>query len=318
MEGRFHRLATPLVAGVVVLVAAAAVGASLADGGGRPGGAPAAAGTVTATTAATAVDSVIGAVLRLPRPAPGAFAGTLYWDAPDCSTGSLDLATGAAAAGLPARACSIYSAPGGGALAYTAQSRPGAARLSVLVRATGREHDGPVRGGSTAVSGDGHVATCGAQQVLEQAPDGATRTVPGCAPACAATGCCGSRRTRRRAVDDGGGTVIPPGNGTLRMLAADGDAIATLRATGGLGGEIEVWRAGRLLGHRTMGSAASPTTCASRPTGRRCWCACAGRRSGPCTGRSARLAGRDRPGGHPGGASPPTAATSPWWWRAAS
>ena len=163
MDRRSHRLATPLVASVVVLVVGAALGASLADDGGRSRGAA----PPTTTTAATALaDADIGGVLRLPAPTPGEFAGTLLWDQVDCATGTLDLATGAAAPGLPARACSIWSATDGAALAYTGDAQPGATALRVLVRRTGRIHDGPARGGATAVAGDGTVATCGASRVL--------------------------------------------------------------------------------------------------------------------------------------------------------
>src|SRR3954469_10848896 len=159
MDRRPHRLATPLVAGVVVLVVGAAVGASLADAG--EGGVSSAPDSTTAA-ASTSAAPELGGVLRLPAPAAGAFSGTLLWNRIDCSTGTLDLATGAAAAGLPARACSIWPAAGGGALAFTDDARPGAAGLQVLVRTSGRLATGPARGGATAVAGDGTVATCGA------------------------------------------------------------------------------------------------------------------------------------------------------------
>jgi hypothetical protein len=264
MDRRLHRLATPLVAGVVVVVVGAAVGASLADGGGDSAGRATGATTTTSTTLTA---PAIGTVLRLPRPTAGAFGGTLFWDAADCSTGSLDLATGRAAAGLPRRACSILTAAGGGALAFTTESQPTGGALRVLVRSTGREHGGPARGGATAIAGDGRVATCGAAQVVEQRPDGSTRTVPGCSPAYSSAGLIRVSPDQREAVDDRGRVVVPAGKGTLRLLAANGDAVATLRASGALGGEIEVWRNGRPDGRRVMGASGQPNDVRVSPDG---------------------------------------------------
>ena len=167
MDRRSHRLATPLVAGVVVLVAGAAVGASLS---GEDGGTSQPVSPTTTEATTTLADPGLGGVLRLPAPTPGTFAGTLVWNRIDCSTGTLDLATGAAAAGLPGRACSMWAAADGGALAFTGDPRPGTTTMQVLVRATGDVLDGPARGGTTAVAGDGSVATCGASRVLEQRP----------------------------------------------------------------------------------------------------------------------------------------------------
>src|SRR5262249_51646506 len=215
---------TPIVAGVVVLVVGAAVGAALVDGGDD---APASATASTARAAAGSTAPAIGTVLRLPRPAAGTFPGTLFWDAADCSTGSLDLANGAAGTGRRVHACSIGMAPGGGAIAFTSGTGLGGP-LRVLVRATGREHRGPSRGGSTAVAADGRVATCGAAQVVEQRPDGARRTVPGCSPAYTAAGLIRIAADQREAVDDHGRVVVPAGEGTLRLLAANGDAVAAL------------------------------------------------------------------------------------------
>src|SRR4051794_433725 len=124
MDRRPHRLATPLVAGVVVLVVGAAVGASLADDGSS--GTPAQPATADAA-APTTTGPGLGRVLRLQAPAPGAFSGTLLWNRIDCSTGTLDLSTGTAARGLPARACSMWSAADGRALAFTRTARAGAA-----------------------------------------------------------------------------------------------------------------------------------------------------------------------------------------------
>jgi hypothetical protein len=264
MDRRLQRLATPLVAGVVVVVVGAAVAASLADDG---GGAQKPAEATTTHATATATGAAIGSVLRLPRPAAGTFAGTLFWDATDCTTGSLDLATGRAATGLPRRACGIWTAPGGGAMAFTDASRPGAGSLQVLVRDSGQVHPGPSRGGSTAVARDGRVATCGAARVLEQRADGSTRTLPGCSPAYTAGGLIRITPDEREAVDDRGRVVVPAGEGTLRLLAANGDAVAALRATGGLGGEIEVWRAGRRDGHRQMGPSGQPNDVRVSPDG---------------------------------------------------
>jgi hypothetical protein len=152
-------------------------------------------------------------------------------------------------------------------MAYTGDSRPGGGELRVLVRRSGREHRGPARGGSTVVAGDGRVATCAAAAVLEQAPDGARRTLPGCSPAYAASGLIRIAPDERTAVDDRGRVVVPAGDGTLRLLAANGDAVATLRATGSLGGEIEVWRDGRPDGHRAMGRSGQPNDIRVSPDG---------------------------------------------------
>ena len=249
MDRRPHRLATPLVAGVVVLVVVAAVGASLADDGGSPA-TPAAATTAVATQ--TLADAELGGALRLPPPAPGAFSGTLLWNRIDCSTGTLDLATGAAATDLPARACGLWPATDGGALAFTDDARPGATALRVLVRATGRSHDGPARGGSTAVAGDGRVATCGASKVLEQGPDGSPRTLPGCGPAYAGGRLLRISADERRVVDDRDRTVVPAASGSIRLLAAAGDEVAAQRVGAAAGGTIELWRDGRPDGQLEM------------------------------------------------------------------
>ena len=250
MDRRAHRLATPLVAAVVVLVAGAAVGASLtggADGTSQPGR------SATTEAATTRANPGLGSALRLPPPAPRAFRGTLLWNTIDCSTGTLDLATGAAATGLPVRACSMWSATDGGALAFTDDARPGATALRVLVRATGRSHDGPARGGTTAVAGDGTVATCGASKVLEQGPDGAARTLPGCGPAYAASRLLRIAASERRVVDDRDRTVVPAASGSIRLLAAAGDDVAVQRTGTASGGTIEVWRTGRREAQLAMG-----------------------------------------------------------------
>ncbi len=242
MDRRTYRLATPLVAGVVVLVAGAAVGASLS---GEEGGTSRPASATTTAAATTLVDTGIGSALRLPPPAPGAFQGTLVWNAIDCATGTLDLATGAAAPGLPERACTLWSATDGGALAFTDDARPGATALRVLVRATGRTHDGPGRGGTTAIAGDGTVATCGAGQVVEQRPDGVARTLPGCGPAYAGGRLVRISADERRVVDDRDRTVVPATSRSIRLLAAAGDHVAAQRTGDSAGGTIEIWRDGR-------------------------------------------------------------------------
>ena len=239
-----------------MLVVGAAVGASLADDG---GGSRASSATTAATAVTTLADTGLGGVLRLPPPAPRAFSGTLVWNRIDCTTGTLDLATGATAEGLPARACSMWPAADGRALAFTRDARPGATALRVLVRQTGRVMAGPARGGTTAVAGDGTVATCGASQVLEQRPDGARSTLPGCGPAYLAGRLVRITSDEQRAVDDRGRTVVPASKGTIRLLAAAGNQVAVLRAAAAAGGTIEVWRNGRLDGRVEMGRSGQPS-----------------------------------------------------------
>lgn len=255
MDRRSHRLATPLVAAVVVLVAGAAVGASL-SGEESSTSQPVSPTTTEAVT--TLADPGLGGVLRLPAPAPGTFAGTLVWNRNDCSTGTLDLATGAAAAGLPDRACTLWSAADGEALAFTQESRPGARELRVLVRATGAIHDGPAPGGAVAIAGDGTVATCGAGQVLEQGPDGAARTLPGCGPAYAGERLLRIAADERRVVDDRDRTVVPAGVGSIGLLAAAGDQVAVVRVETAAGWTVEVWRDGGEQGHTEQQRADRP------------------------------------------------------------
>ncbi len=264
MDRRPHRLATPLVAAVALIVVGAAVAASLADGrgdGARPGPA-----TSTAP-APTLADAGIGGVLRLPPPAPGRFAGSLIWTAVDCSARTLDLATGTPAPGLPRTACDLWPSADGRAMAYSVDARAGATRLEVLLRETGDTVPGPVRGGATAVAGDGTVATCGASEVLEKRFDGAARTLPGCGPAFGAGGLVRITVDARRAVDDRGRTVVPAGVGTIRLLAAAGDAIAVVRSSTAAGGVIEVWRRGRLDGGADLAGHGQPNDLRISPDG---------------------------------------------------
>ncbi len=255
MDRRSHRFATPLVAGVVVLVAGAAVGASLS---GEGGGTSQPVSPTTTETATVLADPDVGSVLRLPAPAPGAFAGTLVWNSIDCSTGTLDLATGAAAVGLPERACTLWAATDGGALAFTSDAAPRARALRVLVRSGGSVHDGPAPGGATAISGDGTVATCGASKVLEQAPGGAARTLPGCRPAYASGRLLRITTDERRVVDDLDRTVVPAGVGSIHVLGATGDQVAVVRVETGAGWTVEVWRGGRLEGRLELQRSGRP------------------------------------------------------------
>ncbi len=228
-----------------MLVAGAAVGASLTGG---EGGTSQPVSPPTTEAVTTLADPGLGGVLRLPPPTPGAFAGTLVWNRNDCSTGTLDLATGEAAAGLPERACSLWSSADGGAIAFTQNSSPDTTALRVLVRATGAVHDGPVRGGATAVSGDGTVATCGASKVLEQGLDGPPRTLPGCGPAYSAGRLLRIATDERRVVDDRDRTVVKAGAGSIRLLAAAGDQVAVVRVETAAGWTVEVWRDGGQVG----------------------------------------------------------------------
>ena len=98
--------------------------------------------STTTDAASTLADPGSAASCACRRRRRGAFSGTLLWNRIDCSTGTLDLATGAAAAGLRREPAACGRPPDGGALAFTGDARPGADGLRCWCARRAR-HDGP-------------------------------------------------------------------------------------------------------------------------------------------------------------------------------
>src|SRR5436305_12312352 len=61
--------------------------------------------------------------------------------------------------------------------------------------------------------------------------------------------------------------IVPAGHGSLRLLTASGEAIAAVRATRALGGDIEVWRSGHRDGNRALRGSGQPNDIRVSPDG---------------------------------------------------